>query len=41
LFSTSLQDDYHQPTDTHDKIDPVTLYRITCAIRLTAERLAR
>jgi Zn-dependent M28 family amino/carboxypeptidase len=41
LFSTSLQDDYHQPTDTHDKIDPVTLHRITCAIRHTAEQLAR
>lgn len=41
FFSTSLQDDYHRPTDTPDKIDPATLHKITRAVRLTAEDLAR
>jgi Zn-dependent M28 family amino/carboxypeptidase len=41
LFSTSLQDDYHQSTDAIEKIDSITLHKITRAIRFTAERLAR
>jgi Zn-dependent M28 family amino/carboxypeptidase len=41
LFSTSLQDDYHRPTDAIEKIDPITLHKITRAIRFTAEQLAR
>jgi Zn-dependent M28 family amino/carboxypeptidase len=32
FFSTSENDDYHQPTDTPDKIDPVALHRITRTI---------
>ena len=41
LFSTSLQDDYHRPTDAIEKIDPLALHKITRAIRFTAEQLAR
>ena len=41
FFSTSLQDDYHQPTDTIDKIDGATLRQITQAVRVVVRRLAR
>ncbi len=40
FFSTSLQDDYHQPTDTVDKIDGDTLRKITQAVRVVVRRLA-
>lgn len=34
-FSTSENDDYHQPTDTIDKVDPETVWRIAqCIYRL-------
>jgi hypothetical protein len=32
FFSTSENDDYHQPSDTPDKLDPVVLLRITRTI---------
>jgi Zn-dependent M28 family amino/carboxypeptidase len=35
FFSTSLQDDYHQPSDTIEKIDATTLHAITRAVWLT------
>jgi len=41
FFSTSLQDDYHQPTDTVDKIDRATLHAITRAIWLTVQQVDR
>ena len=40
FFSTSLQDDYHQPTDTVEKIDGDTLRRITQAVRAVVRRVA-
>lgn len=40
FFSTSLQDDYHQPTDTADKIDPVILRGVARCVRGTVESLA-
>jgi hypothetical protein len=40
FFSTSLQDDYHQPTDTVDKIDADVLHRITRAVWLATQKLA-
>jgi len=33
FLSTSIHDDYHQPTDTADKVDAATLLRITNCVR--------
>ncbi|MEZ5963553.1 MAG: M20/M25/M40 family metallo-hydrolase [Planctomycetota bacterium] len=35
FFSTSEHDDYHQPTDTMDKVDPATLHRIAVCVYRT------
>ncbi|HEY1553425.1 MAG TPA: M28 family peptidase [Kofleriaceae bacterium] len=39
FFSTSLQDDYHKPTDTIEKLDALTLRAITRAVWLTVAGL--
>ena len=41
FFSTSLQTDYHQRTDTVEKIDIDTLLKIARAVLLTIEALDR
>ena len=39
FFSTSENDDYHQPTDTIDKIDPAALHNLSRTIHATVRAI--